>query len=258
MNIENKHGFLAVAADGTARTINRPNRFRARAEAKEHPAFKNTEVIGLASLDEIARGFARLAAKVKADDAAKLGHLVGMLGTLPESTIQEVFLELTRRTLAGSNEPPIAPFEIDESKLAGLEKVENASWSGNLPADSAMVIDVVTQASRAGAIIEPDHGEMEVLVDTMPVGGRGAWPSEGVFIRLLVTPMEHIVGDLLPLEDTDFFESCVDLAGTEEGPEFGKAVLTMVLVHAAIIWNGFLDTVKREQDRILATTGKEA
>lgn len=260
MTSNNKHGYLAVGANGSSRIINVNGRSEARSVARTHPNFSDTDLVGLVDLADLARTFGGLVRTLNIGDARDLGLLVELLANMPGQAVDSVRQKLLETSLQATQVPSIEPFGIDESKTLGLEAIDNAEWSDDPSRDRDLVFSIVAEAIRARAIIEPTLNGETVDFSVMPVGYRGEWPAHDLFIRLLLPGIEHIAGDMVPLEDTDFFEICVDLAGTEEGPAFGKAILTMVLSHAAIIFQHFethLSPESRKTDE-LATDGKEA
>ena len=248
---KNTNGYMAVGGNGSNRVIGPMDRDRAREVAESHPGLAGSELVGLVDLGELARSFGILVSKMKIKDAGDLHQLVELIGTMSGNLDRDAFVELTGRTLGSQEIPSIKPFAIDETETMGLEEIDNAEWHGNPTRDRDMVLAIVDAANRAGGIDEPTVDDHEISFGLMQVGYGGQWPASDLFVRLYVPSLNHVVGDVLPLEDGDFFETCVALAGTETGPAFGKAVLTMVMFHASIIYRD-LAPLLNDRERELA------
>ncbi len=233
----NQNGYLAVAANGASFTLQPTTRTKARQAAPTLPRFHNTDVIGLVDLADLSDAIGALAKAMKIKDLRQLNMLVDLLGSAPERIVNDLFLELTARTLDRPTPPSIEPFEIDESKLAGLDPIRKACWHDNPALDCDQIVPIFEAASRAQAIKLPTENGERGTIALMPVGGRGEWPSHDLSIQMRMPGLSTQFGDLLPVEETDFFRTCVGLAGTEEGPKFGIAILNMVMFYAAIIYN---------------------
>lgn len=232
----NQNGYLAVAANGASFTLQPTTRTKARQAAPTLSRFHNTEVIGLVDLADLSDAVGALAKALKIKDLQHLNMLVDLLGSAPERIINDLFLELTARAMDRPEPPSIEPFTIDESKLVDLDPFKRACWHDNPALDCDQILPIFEAANRAQAITIPTANGESSTVALMPVGGRGEWPSHDLFIQIRVPGLSTQFGDLLQVEETDFFRTCVGLAGTEEGPEFGMAILNMVMFYAAVIY----------------------
>lgn len=250
MNKELSKGYLAVGENGTSYCFGSMSRTDARHAAKTNTRFEGTKVIGLVDLDELASNFGHLVRRMNVKDRRQLDALLRMVATMPEEITQELFIEMAKRTLAPSIEADYLPFKIDRSVLEEVQEFKNAKWHDVASSDRGEVIALFEGALRAHAITEPTIGGHEVTLGLMAIAPHDGFPATDVFFRIYSPAFEHLVGDVLPLEDCEFFEKAAELAGTEEGPAYGIAVLELVLDRFAYVY--------RELDPYLTDEEKQA
>lgn len=234
----NDNTYLAIGNNGASVICTGADRSEAYEVAKQHPRFNNQGIVGLVNMVDLATNFGLLARRVNVTSYRDLTSLLTVVATPPEQVDEAIKIELARRTFEPIYEPDIRPFNLDAEKLASqVEQAHDAKWYDSPDKDSRTVVELFNAALRPDVIDLPTLDDEPVTIGLLYMAPQHHHSiGTDVFLRLYSSVFEHIVGDVLPLEGCEFFERAVEIAGVEEGVEYAKAILNIVLEYFAQIY----------------------
>ena len=236
MRENNTNGYMAMGNKGSSFQLPPMTRAEARQAALGKGWINGENMIGIIDLEDIGSNFARLARELNISSRRQLETAVHLVGSIPASTIDDLFAELEKRTATAIPESEYKPFSIDRERVEALDEFQNAMWHDHQTKDRDTVLALFEAAQRAHAIHEPTVGGSELTLGLMAVAPHPTLPATDVFFRMYSPAFEHLVGDILPLEGCEFFEQAAEIAGSEEGPGYGLAVLELILARFAYVY----------------------